>query len=90
MRSDLDSSIRFWKQAIKLDPESGAPYNDIGAYMIDMGALEGAIPWLILGRVQERRGNWIGALEFVKGSLRCRPNYVPALKALSRIRGRLN
>ena len=107
VRGDLDSSVRFCKKAIKLDSGCGAPYNDIGAYMIEMGELEGAIPWLIkainskrydtywfpwlnLGRIQERRGDWIGALEFVKTSLRCNPNYVPALKALSRIRGRLN
>ena len=34
------------KEAIKIDPEFGNPYNDIGSYLIHLGRLEEAIPWL--------------------------------------------
>ncbi len=33
-------------QAIEVDPDFGNPYNDIGAYLIEQGALDEAIPWL--------------------------------------------
>jgi len=29
-----------------VDPEFGNPYNDIGAYLIELGQLDDAIPWL--------------------------------------------
>ena len=29
-----------------MDPDFGNPYNDIGAYLIEMGRLDEAIPWL--------------------------------------------
>ena len=32
-------------QAIKVDPEFGNPYNDIGAYLIEQEKWEEAIPW---------------------------------------------
>ena len=33
-------------RAIAVDPYFGNPYNDIGAYLIEQGALDEAIPWL--------------------------------------------
>ena len=45
-RQDWDEAITLCKQAIELDPEYGNPYNDIGAYMIQKGELDEAIPWL--------------------------------------------
>ena len=33
-------------RAIEVDPDFGNPYNDIGAYLIEQGALDEAIPWL--------------------------------------------
>src|ERR1700747_3685728 len=42
----LDEAIAECKRAIEIDPEFGNPYNDIGAYMIEMGRFEEAIPWL--------------------------------------------
>jgi tetratricopeptide (TPR) repeat protein len=33
-------------KAMDLDPEFGNPYNDIGAYYIEQGELDEAIPWL--------------------------------------------
>lgn len=33
-------------KAIEVDPTFGNPYNDIGAYLIEQGDLDEAIPWL--------------------------------------------
>ncbi|MGH9555367.1 MAG: tetratricopeptide repeat protein [Terriglobales bacterium] len=45
-KGDLDRAIAECLEAIKVDPDFGNPYNDIGAYLIEMGRLEEAIPWL--------------------------------------------
>lgn len=42
----LDEAIEDCHHAIKVDPEFGNPYNDIGAYLIQKGDDSGAIPWL--------------------------------------------
>jgi tetratricopeptide (TPR) repeat protein len=42
----LDEAIAECKRAIEIDPEFGNPYNDIGAYLIELGRFEDAIPWL--------------------------------------------
>jgi tetratricopeptide (TPR) repeat protein len=34
------------RRAIEVDPEFGNPYNDIGAYLIEMGRPDEAVPWL--------------------------------------------
>jgi Tfp pilus assembly protein PilF len=39
-------AIAQCKKAIALDPEFGNPYNDIGAYLIELGKLDEAIPYL--------------------------------------------
>ena len=41
-----EDAIRECKNAIELDPDFGNPYNDIGAYLIELGRLDEAIPWL--------------------------------------------
>ncbi|MFN0207310.1 MAG: tetratricopeptide repeat protein [Planctomycetota bacterium] len=41
-----DEAIQTCKRAIELDPDFGNPYNDIGAYLIQLGKHELAIPWL--------------------------------------------
>jgi tetratricopeptide (TPR) repeat protein len=41
-----DDAIEECKKAIAVDPEFGNPYNDIGAYLINLGKLDEAIPWL--------------------------------------------
>ncbi|MBI4436294.1 MAG: tetratricopeptide repeat protein [Candidatus Omnitrophica bacterium] len=33
-------------KAIEVDPDFGNPYNDIGAYLIELGKFDEAIPWL--------------------------------------------
>src|SRR6266436_895243 len=35
-----------YDRAVELDPEFGNPYNDIGAYLIELGRFDEAIPWL--------------------------------------------
>lgn len=41
-----EEAIGECKKAITVDPEFGNPYNDIGAYLINLGKLDEAIPWL--------------------------------------------
>ena len=43
---DYDRAIEFCKVAIALDPDYGNPYNDIGAYYLEMGEADKAIPYL--------------------------------------------
>ena len=42
----IEAAIAECKKAIPLDPDFGNPYNDIGVYLIDLGRLDEAIPWL--------------------------------------------
>lgn len=45
-RSDLDAAIEECFKAIEVDPSFGNPYNDIGAYYIQLKRYDEAIPWL--------------------------------------------
>jgi Tfp pilus assembly protein PilF len=42
----IDEAIAECKRAIEVDPDFGNPYNDIGAYLIDLKRYDEAIPWL--------------------------------------------
>lgn len=42
----IDDAIAECKRAINVDPDFGNPYNDIGAYLIDLERYDEAIPWL--------------------------------------------
>ena len=42
----LDEAISECLEAIRVDPGFGNPYNDIGAYLIEQGKWDEAIPWL--------------------------------------------
>src|SRR5712692_3742643 len=44
-KGDYDRAIAECRRAIELDPDFGNPYNDIGAYLIEKGELDEAIPW---------------------------------------------
>ena len=46
MLGHLEEALAECKKAIELDPDYGNPYNDIGAYLIDLGRADEAIPWL--------------------------------------------
>ena len=41
-----EDAIVECKRAIEVDPEFGNPFNDIGAYLIELGRPDEAIPWL--------------------------------------------
>lgn len=41
-----EEAINACEEAIKVDPDFGNPYNDIGAYLIELGRSDEAILWL--------------------------------------------
>jgi tetratricopeptide (TPR) repeat protein len=45
-QKDFTEAIADCHRAIDLDPEFGNPYNDIGAYYLELGQHEDTIPWL--------------------------------------------
>jgi tetratricopeptide (TPR) repeat protein len=56
---NYEQAIAECLQAIKVDPEFGNPYNDIGAYLIEQEKWDEAIPWFekaIAARRYEARG----------------------------------
>ncbi len=42
---DLDRAIEECKHAIEIDPDFGNPYNDIGAYLIELGRPDESVEW---------------------------------------------
>jgi tetratricopeptide (TPR) repeat protein len=46
MLDRYEEAIEACRQAIAVDPAFGNPYNDIGAYLIEMERWQEAIPWL--------------------------------------------
>src|SRR5438552_13515189 len=42
----INDAIAECHRAIEVDPTFGNPYKDIGAYLIEKGELDDAIPWL--------------------------------------------
>jgi Tfp pilus assembly protein PilF len=50
----IEAAIEECKIAIKLDPEFGNPYNDIGVYLIQQERLDEAIPWLEKAKAAKR------------------------------------
>ncbi len=51
---DYDLAIEECKMAIDIDPDFGNPYNDIGAYLIQQGDTDEAIPFLELAMKAKR------------------------------------
>jgi Tfp pilus assembly protein PilF len=45
-QGNYDEAIRECKVAIHVDPAFGNPYNDIGAYLIELGRHDEAVAWL--------------------------------------------
>ena len=43
----LDDAIAECHKAIETDPSFGNPYNDIGAYLMQQGKVDEAIPWFL-------------------------------------------
>lgn len=46
MMERYEEAIAACEKAIAVDPDYGNPYNDIGAYLIELERWEEAIPWL--------------------------------------------
>ena len=66
---DFDGAIADCHRAIDLDPEFGNPYNDIGAYYIELGQPDDAIPWLKMALKAKRYESYC----FRRTRTRCRP-----------------
>lgn len=53
-KGDVQGAIAECKKAIEVDPDFGNPYNDIGAYLIELGLHEEAVPWLEKAKLAPR------------------------------------
>jgi Tfp pilus assembly protein PilF len=49
-----EAAIAECRTAIAVDPTFGNPYNDIGAYLIELGREDEAMPWLERAKVAPR------------------------------------
>jgi tetratricopeptide (TPR) repeat protein len=82
----IDDAIAQCEIAIKLDPEFGNPYNDIGVYLMQQQRLDDAVPWLEKAkqakRYEPRHFPYLnlGRVYYAKGMLQ---------KALEEFRGAL-
>lgn len=54
VQGKYDQAITQCRIAIRVDPNFGNPYNDIGAYLIELGRLDDAIGWLEKAKRAER------------------------------------
>ncbi len=45
-KGDYEAAIRECHTAIRIDPDFGNPYNDIGSYLIKLGRYDDAVLWL--------------------------------------------
>src|SRR6266436_5923392 len=77
----LEDAIAQCKEAITVDADFGNPYNDIGSYLIKLGRLDEAIPWL---------ESAIKAAREFERALEIEPGYPYARAALAAIRKQLN
>lgn len=46
LKGRLEEAIAECRRAIEVDPEFGNPYNDIGAYLLELGQPDDALEWL--------------------------------------------
>ncbi|MEZ4770495.1 MAG: tetratricopeptide repeat protein [Caldilineales bacterium] len=102
-----DDAIEQCRRAIEIDPEYGNPYNDIGAYLMELGRDDEAVIWFHqalrarrydarcypffnLGRIYERRGDWLQAIEYFRKAQHENPAYEMARLARINLQARLN
>src|SRR5487761_440972 len=50
----IEAAIQECKVAISVDPDFGNPYNDIGAYLIELNRYDEAVPWLEQAKTAKR------------------------------------
>lgn len=53
-QGDMEAAISECKKAIAVDPDFGNPYNDIGAYLMQLGRFDEAVPWLQQAKLAKR------------------------------------
>jgi Tfp pilus assembly protein PilF len=53
-KGDIEGAIAECRRAIEIDPDFGNPYNDIGAYLVELGRPTEAIPWLEQAKTAKR------------------------------------
>jgi tetratricopeptide (TPR) repeat protein len=88
-----DDAIAQCQIAISVDPDFGNPYNDIGAYLIELGRDDEAVPWRGGAPPAARAGPRHEILEAIgelERAIEIEPRYVMARKELHRLRGLLN
>ena len=102
-----DDAIAECHKAIAVDPDFGNPYNDIGAYLIELGKYDEAIPWLEkaitakryesycfphlnLGRIWEKKGNYLKAITCYENALKANPDYSLARMSLRKLQALMN
>ena len=85
-----EQAIGECRKAIEVDPDFGNPYNDIGAYLIEEGRLDEAVPWLEKAIVAKRYDSYcfphynLGRIWEAKGDwLKAVASYENAVKANS-------
>ena len=102
-----EEAIAECHRAIEIDPDFGNPYNDIGAYLIELGRFDEAIPWLEkaiqakrydsacfpylnLGRIWEKKGDYFRAMEAYEDALTANPDYTLARVSLRKLQAMMN
>lgn len=102
-----EEAIAECHKAIATDPDFGNPYNDIGAYLIEQGKLDEAIPWLQkaiqakryesycfphlnLGRIWEKKGNYLKAMSCYENALKANPDYTLARVSIRNLQSLMN
>lgn len=55
---NYERAIEECKKAIEVDPDFGNPYNDIGAYMIQLGQYDEAVPYLEIAMKARRYASY--------------------------------
>lgn len=53
----LKDAIEECHKAIAIDPDFGNPYNDIGAYLLQMGKIDKSVPWFQKAKKASRYEN---------------------------------
>ena len=56
VKNNFHISIHLCREAIRLDPAFGNPYNDIGSYLVGLGNLDEALIWFEKAKKAERYG----------------------------------
>ncbi len=102
-----EEAIEECQKAIATDPDFGNPYNDIGAYLIELGRYDEAIPYLKkammakryeayhyphynLGRIWEKKGKWLEAIQEYSRALEIMPDYILAYRSKVRLQAQMN